>query len=98
MVMKDSKWQPCIASYFDLPNIKKQAETGQASALMRKMHALALTAIDKGFPSHVYGYIWNDSVLLVSHLTRPAAERRKVLKELSLSNRSSITSFVFART
>ncbi len=81
--MTSSKWRPCIVSYFDLPNIKEQAETGAASKLMRKVHKFALDRIDKSLPNHCYGYVWNDSILLLSYVTTPAAKRRKLILELS---------------
>lgn len=81
--MKSSNWQPCIVSYFDLPDIKAQAETGAASLLMLKLHSFALTKIEKGLRNHSFGYVWNDSILLLSYITKPAAKRRELILELS---------------
>jgi len=50
---------------------------------MIKMHNRAIEKINHCLPLHSHGYVWNDSVLLLSYMTKPASERQKLLAELS---------------
>lgn len=50
---------------------------------MLKLHSFALTKIEKGLLHNSYGYIWNDSILLLSYCTTPAAKGRELIVELS---------------
>lgn len=49
---------------------------------MIQMHNIAEAKINSGLPLHSYGYIWNDSVLLLSYRTELEA-RQGLLAELS---------------
>lgn len=50
---------------------------------MIEMHNHAVAKINDGLPLHSHGYVWNDSVLLLSYTTDPASKRKKLLTELS---------------
>lgn len=50
---------------------------------MIEMRDFAVAKINNGLPLHSHGYVWNDSVLLLSHETKPAETRRRLLIELS---------------
>ena len=81
--MNSDNWPPCIVTAFDLVGTRSAAPSGQASSAMIQMHRLAVEKINAGLPNHSYGYVWNDSVLLLSYIDKPAAQRRTVLNELS---------------
>ena len=49
---------------------------------MIQMHRCAVAKINHGLPRHSHGYVWNDSVLLLSYEAKPAQKRAKVLQEL----------------
>lgn len=76
-------WQPCIISMFDLVGIRSKASSGEASKMMLKMHKFAAYKINYELPNHNVGYVWNDSVLLLTFSANSASERKKVLLELS---------------
>jgi hypothetical protein len=75
-------WTPCIVTVFDLIGTKKQALSGTGSKLMLHMHRCAAQRIRGGLPLHSQGYIWNDSVLLLSEKASTIKERLDVLLEL----------------
>lgn len=75
-------WVPCIVTVFDLIGTKKQTLSGTGSKLMLRMHQCAAQRIRTGMPSHSQGYIWNDSVLLLSDKASTIKERLDVLLEL----------------
>jgi hypothetical protein len=75
-------WTPCIVTVFDLIGTKKQALSGTGSKLMLHMHQCAAQRIRNGLPLHSQGYIWNDSVLLLSEKASTIKERLDVLLEL----------------
>jgi hypothetical protein len=81
--MELKTWEPCIVTMFDLVGTKSSAAAdGRGSEAMIRMHRLASSKIDHALPLHAHGYIWNDSVLLLSYRTRTVAERSQVLAEL----------------
>lgn len=49
---------------------------------MIEMHNCAVTKINHGLPLHSHGYIWNDSVLLMSYTTEPNWSKREFVAEL----------------
>lgn len=81
--MKTDEWPPCIVTAFDLIGTRVSAPNGVASSRMLQMHRFAVEKINDGMPNHNHGYVWNDSVLLLTYSTKPATLRRSVLIELS---------------
>jgi hypothetical protein len=75
-------WTPCIVTVFDLIGTKKQTLSGTGSKLMLQMHRCAAQRIRSGLPLHSQGYIWNDSILLLSEKASTIKERLDVLLEL----------------
>ncbi len=69
----------------DLIGIKDTADAGDSRAtdLMRRMHSMVDGVMNNGMNNHDHCYIWNDSVLLLSHLDSPYrnAGETEVLKE-----------------
>ena len=69
----------------DLIGIKDTADEGNSRAtdLMRRMHSIVEGVMNYGMNNHDHCYIWNDSVLLLSHLDSPYrnAGETEVLKE-----------------
>lgn len=76
-------WRPCIITYFDLVGIRNEASTGRASSIMLQLHRFAVNQINASLPNHSHGYVWNDSILLLSYMTEPASQRRAIVNELS---------------
>jgi len=81
--MRKDDWPPCIVTAFDLIGTRNLAASGRGSEKMIKMHNRAIEKINHCLPLHSHGYVWNDSVLLLSYMTKPASERQKLLAELS---------------
>ncbi|SRR6266581_359296 len=81
--MRKYDWPPCIVTFFDLIDTKILAATGRGSEKMLDMHNRAVAKINHCLPLHSHGYVWNDSVLLLSYTTEPASKRQKLLAELS---------------
>ena len=75
-------WVPCIVTVLDLIGTRKQTLGGTGSGLMLRMHRCAAERIRNGLPLHKQGYIWNDSVLLLSEKASTIKERLDVLFEL----------------
>lgn len=75
-------WIPCIVTVLDLIGTRKQTASGTGSNLMLRMHRCAAECIRNGMPLHKQGYIWNDSVLLLSEKASTIKERLDVLFEL----------------
>ena len=75
-------WTPCIVTVFDLIGTRKQTLSGTGSKLMLRMHCSAAERIRNGMPMHKQGYIWNDSILLLSEKASTIKERLDVLFEL----------------
>ncbi|UUZ62265.1 hypothetical protein LP417_18885 [Polaromonas sp. P1-6] len=76
-------WPACIITAFDFVGTKNVVASGRASFTMIEMHRFAVAKINTGLPNHSHGYVWNDSVLLLSYNTTPALTRLAVLQELS---------------
>lgn len=76
-------WPACIITAFDFVGTKGDAASGRASFAMIEMHRFAVAKINSGLPHQSHGYVWNDSVLLLSYHTTPARTRLAVLQELS---------------
>jgi len=81
--MQTEDWTPCIVTIFDIVGTKTLATKGLASHQMIRMREVAVQLINTGLPLHSHGYVWNDSVLLLSHNANPPDLRLKVLSELS---------------
>src|SRR5690606_6648869 len=77
-----SGWTSCIVTVLDLIGTRKQTASGTGSSLMLRMHRCAAECIRNGMPLHKQGYIWNDSVLLLSEKASTIKERLDVLFEL----------------
>ena len=81
-----SDWKTSIVSYIDLIGIKDIADQGDSRAtdIMRKMHNLVESHMNHGMKNHDHCYIWNDSVLMLSHLGSPYrnTNENNVLKEV----------------
>lgn len=75
-------WVPCIVTVLDLIGTRKHTLGGTGSRLMLRMHRCAAEHIRNGLPLHKQGYIWNDSVLLLSEKASTIKERLDVLFEL----------------
>lgn len=80
--MDTEDWLPCIVTMFDLIGTRGQAASGKASSAMRILQERAVWKMNHGMESHSHCYVWNDSVLLLSHHSKPAVARRRVLAEL----------------
>jgi hypothetical protein len=65
--MFSEQLRPCIISMLDLIGTRSQAASGRASSAMVRMHQAAANKINHGLPLHSHGYVWNDSVLLLSY-------------------------------
>lgn len=80
-----SNWKNSIVTYMDLIGIKDVADEGRSRAtdLMRSMHSLVDGNMNHGMRNHDHCYIWNDSVLLLSHIDSPYrnAGETEILKE-----------------
>lgn len=80
-----SDWKNSIVTYMDLIGIKGTADEGSSRAtdLMRRMHTVVEGTMNHAMNNHDHCYIWNDSVLLLSHLESPHrnASASDILKE-----------------
>jgi len=81
--MHTDEWSDCIITAFDLVGTTSLAGNGQASSIMVQMHSRAAAKINNGLPLHSHGYIWNDSVLLLSYTTEPNWTKQGFLAELN---------------
>lgn len=81
--MNSYNWEKCIVTIFDLIGTRSLASKGIGSSQMIQMHQNAVSKINHGVPLHAHGYVWNDSVLLLSYETKPAKKRAEVLAELN---------------
>lgn len=76
-------WRDCIVTLIDLVGAKKGAETGEASALMQRLHRLVTRELGDGSLRSVqHAYVWNDSVLVVSHVDKSALSFARALRDL----------------
>lgn len=69
--MQTNDWPPCIVTAFDLAGTRTLAASKKGSSAMIEMHNHAVAKINGSLPLHSHGYIWNDSVLLLSYMTEP---------------------------
>ena len=81
--MRKDDWPPCIITAFDLIGTRSLSSSGRGSEKMIEMHNRAVAKINHCLPLHSHGYVWNDSVLLLSYTTEPASKRQELLAELS---------------
>lgn len=81
-------WPPCIITVLDLIGTRSLASSGNGSSMMMQMHNFAFQKINHCLPNHDHGYIWNDSILLLSYQTKPEQKRRAVVDELIEFKRS----------
>lgn len=95
--MQCSNWPPCIVTVFDLAGTKALAPSGRGSLKMIEMRAFAVEKINSSLPMHSHGYVWNDSVLLLSYETEPASKRGQLLAELD-EFKTSLENHCGART
>ncbi|PMY37691.1 hypothetical protein DMW99_22865 [Pseudomonas chlororaphis] len=49
---------------------------------MIEMHSAAVMKINHSLPLHSHGYVWNDSVLLLSYMTEPNWSKQDFFSEL----------------
>ncbi len=80
--MRTDDWPSCIVTAFDLAGTRTLAASGKASSAMIEMHNRSVAKINQGLPLHSHGYIWNDSVLLLSYMTEPNWSKREFVAEL----------------
>ncbi|WP_199542027.1 hypothetical protein [Paraburkholderia kururiensis] len=80
--MNTDNWPPCIVTAFDLVGTRNLAASGKGSSAMVTMQGRAVAKINHGLPLHSHGYIWNDSVLLLSYMTEQNWSRRGFFAEL----------------
>lgn len=80
--MNSQDWLPCVLTAFDLVGIKNLAASGEASSVMMNLHRHAVGKINHGLELHSHGYIWNDSVLLLSYMTEPNWSKCNFFAEL----------------
>ena len=80
--MRTDDWPPCIITAFDLAGTRTLAASGKGSSAMIELHNRAVGKINQGLPLHSHGYIWNDSVLLLSYMTEPNWSKRAFVAEL----------------
>jgi len=66
-----STWRDCIVVLVDLIGVKKRAFEGDASAtsLMRSFHQLVYREMATSLGEIDHAYVWNDSVLLLAHVS-----------------------------
>ena len=64
-----AEWRDCIVTVLDLTGIKARAGTGEGSSLMRRLQALVQQEAP-ALRSVAHAYAWNDSVLLLSYVTK----------------------------
>jgi hypothetical protein len=76
-------WPPCIVTAFDLIGTRSLAASGKASSGMIEMHGRAVMKINHELPLHSHGYIWNDSVLLLSYMTEANWSKPDFFAELN---------------
>lgn len=76
-------WQRCIITTFDMIGITRLAEKGLGSSLMLQMHQFAVQKINQSLPNHAHGYIWNDSIQLLSYHCMDSKNRKEAINELS---------------
>lgn len=81
--MNSDNWPPCIVTAFDLVGTRSLAASGKGSSAMMTMHSRAVAKINHGLPLHSHGYIWNDSVLLLSYMTEPNWSKNGFFAELN---------------
>jgi len=99
--METDNWPPCIITAFDLVGTRSLSSSGEGSSMMQQMHSFAYSKINYCLLNHEHGYIWNDSVLLLSYQTKPAHKRRVVLDELidfkrTLDNHCGTTTYAIS--
>jgi hypothetical protein len=78
-----SGYLPCIVTAFDVIGTKDLAASGAGSSQMIEMHSKSVAKINNGLPLHSHGYVWNDSVLLLSYMTEPMWNKQEFFAELS---------------
>lgn len=80
--MRTDDWSPCIVTAFDLAGTRTLAASGKGSSAMIEMHNRATAKINHDLPLHSHGYVWNDSVLLLSYMTEPNWTKTAFIAEL----------------
>lgn len=81
--MHTDVWPPCIVTAFDLIGTRSLSASGKGSSEMILMHGRAEEKINHDLPLHSHGYIWNDSVLLLSYMTEKNWSKRGFFAELN---------------
>ena len=81
--MLTDNWPSCVVTAFDLIGTRSLAASGKGSSAMIEMHRRAVAKINHGLPLHSHGYIWNDSVLLLSYMTEPNWSKPGFFAELN---------------
>lgn len=80
--MRTDNWPSCIVTAFDLAGTRTLASSGKGSSAMIEMHNSAVEKISYGLPLHSHGYVWNDSVLLLSYMTEENWTTKAFISEL----------------
>lgn len=81
--MSSDNWPSRIVTAFDLVGTRSLSASGKGSSTMMTMHNRAMAEINHGLPLHSHGYIWNDSVLLLSYMTEPNWTKTGFFAELN---------------
>lgn len=81
-----SDWSPCIVTMLDLAGTKSLAPSGKGSSALISMHRQAVAKINHGLPLTSHGYVWNDSVLLLSYMNEPGWTYQDFLVRLMILN------------
>ncbi len=78
-------WPDCILTLIDIKGAKKVASDGLGSKLMRELHRLVAQRLTRAFlPSIDHAYAWNDSVLLLSYVTKGDGSYERALRDAEL--------------
>ncbi len=95
--MISSDWPSCVITAFDMIATRRLAAEGCGSSQMIQMRKFAVEKINKCLPMHSHGYVWNDSILLLSYDSKTAERYQELLVELS-EFKSSLESNCGVRT
>ena len=73
-------WRDCIVTMIDMVGVKKHAQSGAGSALMRRFQALVARQTESLTSSVARVYVWNDSVLLLSYVDDTVASFESAMR------------------
>jgi hypothetical protein len=77
-----SEWRDCVVVLMDLVGVKGRAfeGTSAATSLMRSFHDLVRREMATGLPALEHAYLWNDSVILLAHVTGSPRAYQRVIR------------------